>query len=73
MQNRVTDITMDKSNKKYLSYFLETVTWGGLRLIKTHVVDPQNEFTAARAPTFPENSEVQVTVEHDFSDTFERE
>ena len=32
-----------------------------------------NEFTGARAPTVPYNSDVQVTVQHDFSETFERE
>ena len=44
-----------------------------LRPIPTPVVEPHNEFAAARAPIFPYDSEAQVPAKHDFSDTFERE
>ena len=47
--------------------------WRSLRLINTPVVEPQNEFPVARAPTVPDTNEVQVSVNNDFSETFDRE
>ena len=44
-----------------------------LIVIDTVVVDPQNEFSGDRAPTAPDDSAVQVPVNHDFSDIFERD
>ena len=73
MQNRVRNAIMDKDNKKSLSCFTETATWRFLRPIKTPVVEPQNGFTVARAPKVPDESEVRVTVNHDFSETFEKD
>ena len=37
------------------------------------MVEHQNEFTVARAPIVPDESEVQLPVNHEFSDIFERE
>ena len=36
------------------------------------MVEPQNEFTETMALTVPYEIEVKVTVNHDFSETFER-
>ena len=44
-----------------------------IRPIDTPVVEPHNEFTESRLPKVPDDSEVQVPVKHDFSETFERE
>ena len=41
-------------------YFPETATWHSLKPINTPVVEPQNEFSGARAVTFPYDSDVQV-------------
>ena len=46
--------------------------WSMFRPIETPIGDPQNEFTAARAPTIPYESELQVPVNHYFSNKFER-
>ena len=73
MQNRVRNVTMAKAKKKDLVNFPETATLRSLRLIKTPVVDPQNEFAVARAPKFLDDSEVQVPVKHNFDETFERD
>ena len=73
IQNRVRNVTMYESNKKALAHYTETLTCRSLRLIKTPVVEPQNEFTGARAPTVPYGSDVQVPVKYDFSEKFERE
>ena len=73
MQSRVRNATMDEDNKKALSCFTETATWPFLRPIKTPVVEPQNGFAVARAPIGLDDSEVRVTVNHDFSETFERD
>ena len=35
-------------------------------------MEPQNEFAMVRAPSFPYNSKVQVPVNHDFSEKFDR-
>ena len=59
--------------KNALLHFLETATWNLLRPIDTPVMGHQNKFSVARAPTVPDESEVQVPLNHDFSDTFERE
>ena len=64
---------MDKDNKKSLSCFTETATWRFLRPIKTPVLEPQNGFTVARASKVPDESEVRVTVNHDFSETFDKD
>ena len=37
------------------------------------MVEPQNEFTVARAPIVPDESEVQLPVKHEFSEIFEKE
>ena len=37
------------------------------------MVEPQNEFTVARAPIVPDESEVQLPVKHEFSEIFGRE
>ena len=37
------------------------------------MVEPQNEFTVASSPTVPDNIEMKVIVNHDFSETIERE
>ena len=63
---------MTKPDKKDLAQYPETATWCLLRMINTPVVDPHNEFTATMAPAVPEYSYVQVTVKHNFSETFER-
>ena len=42
MQNRVMNVTMDKSNKSALAHFPETEIWLLLRTINTPVVEPQN-------------------------------
>ena len=47
--------------------------WHSLILIETPVVEPQNYFTVYRTPTVPDDSELQVPVNHEFSETFERE
>ena len=44
--------------------------WHLLRLIDTPVAEPQNEFTLARAPTVIYDSEVPVTMNHEFNETF---
>ena len=72
MQYRVRNVTMAEANKTPLAHFMETATWRLLRPIDTPVVEPQNEFTGARAPTVPDDSDVQVPVKHDFSEAFER-
>ena len=73
IQNRVRNVTMYEANRKDLSHYTETLTCRSLRLIKTPVVEPQNEFAAARAPKVTDDSEVQVPVKHEFSEKFERE
>ena len=45
--------------------------WHLLRLIDTPVAEPQNEFTLARAPTVIYDSEVPVTMNHEFNETFQ--
>ena len=40
--------------------------------MNTSVVDPQIEFAGAKEPSLTDDSDVQVLVKHDFSDTFER-
>ena len=62
---------MDEANKTALANFPETVTWRSLRPIDTPVVEPQNEFAGARSPTVPDDSDVQVPVNHEFSETFQ--
>ena len=47
--------------------------WHTLIPIDTPVMEPQNEFTGAGAPTVPDDSDVQVPVKHYFSNTFERD
>ena len=37
------------------------------------MVDNYNEFTGDREPALSDDSDVHVTVKHDFSETFERE
>ena len=37
------------------------------------MVDPQNEFTATRAPTVPYDSELQVPVKHEVGETIDRD
>ena len=37
------------------------------------MVEPQNEFTVARAPIVPDESEVQFPVKHEFNEIFEKE
>ena len=37
------------------------------------MVDTKNEFAVARTPTLTDDSKLQVTVKHDFSETFERD
>ena len=37
------------------------------------MVDPHYELSGARAPTVPSDRDVQMSVKHDFSDTFEGE
>ena len=49
------------------------MTWRLLRPIDTAVGDPHNELSGARALTVPYDMEVQVLVNHDFSETFYRE
>ena len=61
---------MAKSKKTTLTHFPEVATWRLLRPIDTAVVEPQNEFAGARAPTVPYDSAVQVPIKHDFSDKF---
>ena len=41
--------------------------------IDTSMVYPHNEFTGAKAPKVPDESDVQVPVNHDFCETFERD
>ena len=73
MQNRLRNITMAEANYTNLAHFMVMATWRLLRPIDTSAVYPQNEFTGAREPTFPDDSGVQVPVKHDFSEIFERE
>ena len=73
MQNRASNVTMAKYNKNALETFPETATWRSLRPIDTTAVEPQNGFSVARVTTVPDNSEMQITVKHDFSETFDRE
>ena len=69
MENSVRNATMAEL-KKGFDVFLDKAMWRLLRPIETPVVEPQNEFTVARAPTVSDDSEVQVPVKHNFSDTF---
>ena len=62
-----------KFKKTSLANFPEKGTWHLLRPIPTAVVESYNEFTGDRTPTVPDNSYVQISVKHDFSETFERE
>ena len=39
--------------------------------MNTSVVDPQIEFAGAKEPSLTDDSDVQVLVKHDFSDTFD--
>ena len=64
---------MAQSKKTALDHFMGTVTWRFLRPINIAVVYPRNEFSGARSPRVPYDSEVQVLVKHDFSETFERD
>ena len=74
MQNRLRNVTITEANRTALGHFLsETKTWSLLGPIDTAVVEPQNEFAGARAPTVPDDSEVQMPVKHDFSEIFARE
>ena len=73
MQKRLRNVTIAKSNKTTLAHFLETEIWRLLRTINKAVVQPQNELSGARSPIVPYAGDVQVAVNHDFSETFERE
>ena len=64
---------MAKGNKNDFAHFPETAMWRSLMPINTPVVDPHNGFAGARESTVPDESYIQVTVKHDFSETFERE
>ena len=59
--------------KRYLAHFTGPAMWRSLRPIDTPVVEPQNKFAVARAPTVPDGIEVQVPVKHEFIETSERE
>ena len=72
-KNRLRNATIAESNKISLAHFTETPMWRLLRPIDTAMVDSQNEFKEAREPTVPYESDVQVPVKHDFSETFYRE
>ena len=47
--------------------------WISLRLVDTAVVGHHNEFTGDRSQTVPYDSYVQVPVNHDFGEKFERD
>ena len=64
---------MAESEKNFLVHIPETGTCRLLRPINTAVVEPQKKFAGAWAPTVPYDSDVEVPVKHDFSETFERE
>ena len=56
---------MAEANKTVWAHFPETAMWRLIRTIDTAVVEPQNEFTEARAPIVPDDSGLQVPVKHD--------
>ena len=62
---------MDKDKKTTLAHILETSMCCFLRTINTAMVDTQNEFTGDRAQKVPYDSDAQVPVKHEFSDTFD--
>ena len=64
---------MAEANKNALAYSTETSMWRLLRQTNIAVVEPQNELAGARAPTVPDESDVQVLMKHEFSETFERD
>ena len=70
MQNRVMNVNMTEAKKTDLAHLMETAIWRLLRPINTVVVDPQNKITGVQSPTTTYNSDVQVPVKHDFSETF---
>ena len=63
---------MAKSNITTLAHLTEVVMWCSLGPIVAPMVKTQNKFTGVRAQTIPDESDVQVPVQHDFSVTFER-
>ena len=71
-QNRVSNVTMAKAKKTALDHFPETVMWCLLVPIDTSVLEPQKKFAGGMEPTLPDESCVQVIVNHNFSKTIER-
>ena len=55
-----------------MAHFLETETWHLLIPIDIEVMKPCIEFTGARKPTVPDNSYVQVPLNYNFIEIFER-
>ena len=64
---------MAEANKTALAHFPETAMWRLLKTTNTAVVEPQKQFSGAKAPTILYESGVQVTAKHDFGETFDQE
>ena len=73
MQNRLRNVTMAEANKNAFAHFPETEMWRLLRPIDTAVVEPQNEFVGARAPTVPYYSGDFVPLSNDKIDAMKKE